>query len=152
MLRNLHQTITDRIHQNHRMMQESSEGFADNHDAVQAELERQLSRLQLSSRNPRRAAVQEQAPLNNHAGGLEHCRRGQDASKGCELSFYYNPASLAQALQMLESDPVSLGNSYEVMLGLEQEGPATPGFASRLSLSLDDSHESDAGLGENGFL
>jgi len=80
MLRNLRETITDRIQQNHRLMQESCEGFADNHDRVHAEQEYQLSRHQLSSRNPRRAAVQEQTPLNNHARGLEHYRHSQDAS------------------------------------------------------------------------
>jgi len=132
-------------------MQESCAGFADNHDAVHAELERQLSRRELSSRNPRRAAVGEQTPLTNHAGGLEHYRQSQDASEGSELSFDYNQASFAHALQMLDSDPVSLGNSQELTLGLAQEGPATPGFASRLSLSLDDSKESDTGVGENGF-
>jgi len=133
-------------------MQESCESFADNHDAVHAELERQLFRRQLSSRNPRRAAVLEQTPLNNHTGGLEHYWHSQDASQGSELSFDYNQASFAQALQMLDSDPVSLGNSPELTLGLAQDGPATPGFASQLSLSLDDSQESDAGVGENRFL
>jgi len=151
-LRDLHETITDRIQQNHRMMQESWEGFADNHDAVHAELERQLSRRQLSSRNPRGAAVREQTPLNNHARGLEHDRQSQDASQGSELSFDYNQALFAQALQMLDSDPVILGNSLELTRGPGPEWPATPAFASRLSLSLDDSQESDVGVGENGFL
>ena len=64
--------ITDRIQQNYRMMQESCEGFAENHDAIHAELKCQLSGGPRSSRIPRRAAVQEQTPLNNHAGGLEH--------------------------------------------------------------------------------
>jgi len=96
--------------------------------------------------------VREQTPLNNHAGGLEQYRQSHDASQGTELSFDYNQASFAQALQMLDSDPVSLGNSQELALGLMQEGPATTGFASRLSLSLNDSQESDAGVGENGFL
>jgi len=40
MLRNLHETITDWIQQSYGMMQESCEGFADNHDPVHAELER----------------------------------------------------------------------------------------------------------------
>jgi len=53
---------------------------------------------------------------------------------------------------MPDSDPVSLGNSRELTLGLAQEGPATPGFASLLSLSLDDLQERDAGVRENGFL
>jgi len=134
------------------MMQESCEGFAHRHDAVHAELERQLSRRQLSRWYPRRAAVLEQKLLNNHTGGLKHYRQSQEASQGSELSFYYNQALFAQALQMLDSDPVSLGNAEEGMLGLAQEGPASPGFASRLSLSLDDSQESDAGVGQNGFL
>ena len=117
MLRNLRETIADRIQQNHRMMQECCKGFADNHDAVHADLERQLSSRQLSSRhlssrNPRRAAVREQTPLNNHAGGLAHYRQSQDASPGSERSFDYNQASFAQALQMLDSDRVSLGNSH----------------------------------------
>jgi len=114
MLRNLHETITDRILQNHRMMQKGCEGFADNHDAVHGELVRQLSRRQLSSRNPPRAAVRQRTPLNNHAGGLEHYRQSQDASQGSELLFDYNQASFAQALQMLDSDPVNLGNSEEL--------------------------------------
>jgi len=96
--------------------------------------------------------VREQTPLNNHTGGLEHYRQSQDASQGSELSFDYNQASFAQALQMLDSDPVTLGNSQELTLGQAHEGPATPGFASRLWLSLDDSQESDTGMGENGFL
>jgi len=95
MLRNLRETITDRIQQNHRMMQESFKGFADNHDTVHAELERQLSTCQLCSRNPRRAAVREKTPLNNHAGGLEHYLHSQDAPQGSELSFDYNEAFLA---------------------------------------------------------
>jgi len=53
---------------------------------------------------------------------------------------------------MLDLDPVSLGNTEEWTLRLAQEGPATPGFASRLSLRLDDSQESDTGVGQNGFL
>jgi len=144
--------ITHTIQQNHRLMQESCERFADNHDAGHAELECQLSRRQLSSRNPRRAAVWEQTLLNNHAGGLVHYRQSQDASQGSKLSFDYNQGSFAQALQMLDSDPVSLGNSLELTLRLAQERPATPGFGSGLSLSLDDSQESHAGVGDNGFL
>jgi len=50
---NLRETITDRIQQNYCMMQESCEGFTDNNDPVLAELEHQLSKRQLSSRNPR---------------------------------------------------------------------------------------------------
>jgi len=96
--------------------------------------------------------MREQTPLNNHAGGFEPYRQSQDPSQVSELSFEYNQASFAQSLQMLDSHPVSLGNSQELTLGLAQEGPATPGFARQLSLSLDDSQESDAGVRENGFL
>jgi len=152
MLRNLHETIKDRMQQNHRMMQESCEGFADNHDAVHAKLERQLFRRQLSSQNPRPAAVWEQTPLKDHAGGLEHYRQSQDASLVSQLSFDYNETSFTQALHILDSDPVSLGNSQELTLGLVQEGPATLGFPSQLSLSLANWQESDAGVGENMFL
>ena len=121
-------------------MQESCEGFTDNPEAVHAELERQRSRHHLSSRNPRRAAAREHPALNNHVGGLEYYGQSQDASQGSKLSFDYNKASFAQGLQMLDSDPVSLGKAEELRLGLAQERPGTPGFASRLSLSLDNSH------------
>jgi len=53
---------------------------------------------------------------------------------------------------MLDSDPVSLGNSEELTLGLAQEGTATLAFPSWLLLSLDNSQESDAGVGDNSFL
>jgi len=59
--------------------------------------------------------VQEQTPLNNHAGGLEHYQQSQDASQGSILSFDYNQVSFTQALQMLDSDPVSLGNSQDII-------------------------------------
>ena len=96
--------------------------------------------------------MREQTPVNNHATGLEHYRQSQDPSQGSELLFDYNQASFAQALQILDSDPVSLGNSPELSLGLAQEGPGTQGFTSRLSLSRDNSQESDAAVGDNGFL
>jgi len=52
---------------------------------------------------------------------------------------------------MLDSDPVCLGNSEELTVGVAEEGAATPGFARQLSLSLDDLHENEAGVGDNGF-
>jgi len=69
-----------------------------------------------------------------------------------ELSFGYKQASFAQGQPMLDSDPVTLGNSQELTLGLAQVRPVPLGFTSRLSLSLYDSQESDTGLRENGFL
>jgi len=96
--------------------------------------------------------VPEQIQLNNYAGGLEHYWQSHDASQGSEVSFDYNQESCAQALQKLDSDPVSLGNSQELTRGHVQEGPAIPGFARWLSLSLDEAQQSDAGVGENGFL
>jgi len=134
------------------VIEKSCEGFANDHDAVHAKLELQLSRRQLSSRHPRRAAVSEQTPVHNYARGLVYDQQSQDTSHVSELSFDYNQGPFAQVLQMLVSDPVSLGNSQELTLRLAQERPPTPGFASRLSLSLDNSQESHAGVGENGFL
>jgi len=133
------------------MMQESCDSVADNHDGLHADLEHQLSRCQLSCRNPRPAALQEPTPLNNHVGSLEHYQQSPDTSQGRELLFDYNLALFAQALQMVDSDPVSLGNSQELTRGLPQEGPAMPGFASLLSLSLD-SQEGHTAVWENGLL
>ena len=97
-LRNLCQTITDKVQQEHRVSKERREGFVNNHEAVQTELERQLAsrnpgrvvardltpintstrvlerhlesqlERQLSSRNPRQAAGGEQTPIGYHAG------------------------------------------------------------------------------------
>jgi len=53
---------------------------------------------------------------------------------------------------MLDSDPVSLGNSQELWLGLVEERPATQVLSSGLSLSLNQGQESDSGAGEKGFL
>ena len=135
--------IQDKIQPEYRVIEESCEGFADDHDAVHAELECQLSRHHLSRQNPRQSAVREQTPVDNHTWGLVHHQQSQDASPVSELSFDYNQASFAQVLQMLDSDPVSLGNSQELMLGLAQERPVNQGFASHLSLILDNSQESE---------
>jgi len=112
MLRKLSETITDRIRPNDRMMQVSGEGVAHNHDAVHAKLERELFRHHLSSQNPRGALMWEQRPVNNHAGGLEHQGLSQDASQVSQLSFDYNQGLFAQPRQMLDSYPVSQGNSH----------------------------------------
>ena len=109
-------------------MQATGEGFAQNHDAVHAERKSHLARAQLYSQNPSRAAVQEQRRFNNHTRGLEHFWQSQDASPQGELLFYNNQAWFTQMLQMLDSDPVSLGNLQVLMLGLMQEEPATLSF------------------------
>ena len=126
MLRNLRETIMDKMQQTHNMnLKERREGFTDNHDAVHTELERQLS-----SWNPGRAAVQEQTPVNNHARYFEHHQLRQDASQSSELSFDYNQGAFTRTLQMLDSDPVSLDNSEELTLRLVQERTASPDFTS----------------------
>ena len=44
MIQNLRETITEKIgEENHQVMNERSEGFDDDHDAVHAELERQCN-------------------------------------------------------------------------------------------------------------
>ena len=124
----------DKMQLKHHMnLKERREGFTDNHEAVHAELEGQLS-----SRNLGRAAVREQTPINNQAGNLEHHQYSPDASQSSELSFDYNQGAFTRALQMLDEDPLSLDNSQELTLGLAQERTASPDFASHLSLSLDD--------------
>ena len=45
MLRNLCERMTEKVQQEHRISKEWREGFVDNHEAVYAELERQLSSL-----------------------------------------------------------------------------------------------------------
>jgi len=140
---NPHEMIQDKIQPEYWVIEESCEGFADDHDAVHAELECQLSRHHLPRQNPRRSAVREQTPVDNQTWGLVHHQQSHDASQVSELSFDYNQASFAQALQMLDSDPVSLGNSQELMLGLAQERPVNRGFASHLSLIVDNSQESE---------
>ena len=67
MLQNQRETITDQMQQTHYMnLKEQRHAVTDNHDAVHAELEGQLS-----SQNPGQAAVREQTRVNNHARYLE---------------------------------------------------------------------------------
>ena len=114
-------------------LKERRGGYTDNHDAVHAELEGQLS-----SWNPGRTAMREQTPVNNHAGYLVHHQHSQEVSQSSELLFDYNQGAFTRALQMLDSDPVSPDNSQELMLGLAQQRTGSPDFPSGLSLSLDD--------------
>ena len=109
------------------------EGFTDNHDALHAELERQLS-----SRNPGRAAMLEQTLVNNHAAYLEHHQHSQEVFQSSELSFDYNQGAFMRAVQILDSGPLSLDKSQQLTLGLAQEKTPSPDFASCLSLSMDD--------------
>ncbi len=144
MLRNLRETITDKVRQEHRVLKERREGFVDNHEAVHAELERQLS-----SRNPRRAAARELTPINTGARGLEGHPESQDASQESDRSFDFSQTAFARVLGMLDSDPASLVGSQELTLGLAREGAMSPDRANRLSLSLDDSQEGQATTGGN---
>ena len=96
--------------------------------------------------------MREQPPVHFDMGGFVHHQQSKDATQVSRLTFDYNQASFAQGLQMLDSDLVSIGNPQEVTLGLEQERPATRGFACHRSFSLANSQESDAGVGKNSFL
>ena len=66
MLRNLRETITDKVQQEYRVWKERREGFVNNHEAVHAELE-----CQLSSQNPGRAAARELTTISTWARVLE---------------------------------------------------------------------------------
>ena len=96
--------------------------------------------------------MQEQTAVDHQAAGLLHYEQSQEVSQVGKMSFAYNQASFTQALRMLDSDPVSLGNSQELWLGLVEERPTTQVFASSLWLSLNKSQESDSGVRDNGFL
>ena len=75
-LRNLRETITDKVQQEHQVSKERRAGFVDNHEAVHAELERQLA-----SRNTGRAAVRDVAPMNTSTRVLERQRESQLAGQ-----------------------------------------------------------------------
>ena len=70
--RNLRETITDKVHQEHLASKERREGFVDNDEAVHAELERQLASL-----NARRAAARDLTPINTSTRVLKRQRKGQ---------------------------------------------------------------------------
>ena len=178
-LRNLRETITDKVQQEHRVSKERREGFVDNHEAVHAELERQLAsrnpgraaardlapintstrvlerhresqlERQLSSRNPRQAAGREQTPIGYHAGDLEEHLDSQEESQENDGSFDYSQTAFARALGLLDDDPASPVDSQELTRGLARERTVSPGLANRLSLSLDESQEGQATAGEN---
>ncbi|PUU72974.1 hypothetical protein B9Z19DRAFT_1069350, partial [Tuber borchii] len=170
MLRNLRETIMDKVNQENRVLKERHEGFADNHEAVHAELERQLS-----SRNPRRPAAREPTPINTGARGLvgrlESQLERELSSQEPRLAAAREPTPINTDGRVLEGHQESqdasqesaksfdfsqwplLGRFEAWMLNLtleqEQESAANPDLASRLSLSLDDFQEDQAAAGEN---
>ena len=178
-LRNLRETITDKVQQEDRVSKEQREGFVDNHEAVHAELERQLAsrnpgraaardlapintstrvlerhpesqlERQLSSRNPRQAAGREQTPIGYHARDLKEHLDSQEEWEENDGSFDYSNTAFARTLGLLDDDPASLVDSQELTRGLAQERTVCPGLANRLSLSLDESQEGRATVGEN---
>lgn len=179
MLRNLRETITDKVQQEHRVSKERREGFVDNHEAVHAELERQLSsrnpgraaareltpintgarvlerhresqlERQLSSRIPSQAAGREQTPISYHARDLEGHVDSQEVSQENDGSFDYSQTAFARALGLLDDDPASPADSQELTRGLARERAVSPSLANRLSLSLDESQEGQAPAGPN---
>ncbi|PUU72117.1 hypothetical protein B9Z19DRAFT_1139707 [Tuber borchii] len=169
----------DKGNQENRVLKERREGFADNHEAVHAELERQLSswnprrpaareptpintgarglvgRLEsqlereLSSQEPRRAAAREPTPINTDGRVLEGHQESQDASQESAKSFDFSQSAFARALRGLDAESVTFDDSLDLTLEQEQESAANPDLASRLSLNLDDFQEDQAAAGEN---
>jgi len=145
MLRNLRETITDKVQQVHPGTgKKQREGFIDDHDEVDVELECQLSR-----RNPKGAAGREQTPIIAHARGLEEYRESQEGSQESHRAFDFSQRSIARVLGMLESDPPSLVDSQELPLELALLSAMSPDRADCLSLRLDDSQEGQGNLSVN---
>ncbi|PUU80766.1 hypothetical protein B9Z19DRAFT_1123137 [Tuber borchii] len=179
MLRNLRETIMDKVNQENRILKERREGFADNHEAVHAELERQLSSLnprrpaareptpintgarglvgrlesqlerELSSQEPRRADAREPTPINTDGRVLKGHQESQDASQESAKSSDFSQSAFARALRGLDAESVTFDDSLDLTLEQEQESAANPDLASRLSLNLDDFQEDQAAAGEN---
>ena len=146
MLRNLRETIVDKVQKENRVLKERREGFIDNHEAVHAELERQLS-----SRNPRRAAARAPTPIITGARGLEGQLESQDASQESARSLDFSQTAFARALQGLDDDPapVTFDDSLDLTLEREHESAINPDPPSHLSLNLDDCQDRQAAAGGN---
>ena len=131
---NLRQTITQRLEQQHSLRQERCEGFTDDHDAVYAELGRQLARpTQGQTSRPRRTPfdLRVQDPV---------ARNSQDLSQETNMSIVFWES------RFLDSDPAS---EHQQGVEPEQESGEThdPDPPSRLSLSLEESQASEAAPG-----
>ena len=132
---NLRQTITQRLEKQLSVRQERREGFTDDHDAVYAELQRQLAmstqgQTSESRRMPFDLRVQDPVAQNSQDLSLE-----MDTS----IDFWESMS--------LDSDPAS-----EDQLGVEPEGESEETHdpdPSHLSLSLEESQASEAPPGEN---
>lgn len=178
MLRNLRETIMDKVQQEHRVVKERHEGFVDNHDTVHAELERQLSsrnprraaereptpintsvrgleghleselERQLSSREPRRAAAREPTQIITGGNGLGGHLESQHASQESARSLDFSQRALARALRGLDADLVTFDDTLDLTLEREQESAINPDLASRLSLNLVCSQEGQAAAGQ----
>jgi len=98
MLRNLRETITDKVQQAHPGKGKGQLArFINDQDEIHAELERQLSR-----RNPRGGAGREQTPIRAPGRGLEEHRDSQEESQESDRSFDFSPRRIARALRMLD--------------------------------------------------
>ena len=136
-LRNLSETITDKVQQEHGVSKERHEGFVDNHESVHAELERQHSsrnpggaeereltpintcarvlerhqesqlERQLSSGIPSQAAGRGQTPISYHARDLKEHVDSQEVSQENDGWFDYSQTAFAWALTLLDDDPAS---------------------------------------------
>ena len=146
MLRNLHETIVDKVQKKNQVLKERCEGFIDNHEEVHAELERQLS-----SRNPSQAAAQAPTPIFTSARGLERHLESQDASPASARSLEFRQTAFARALQGLDDDPapVTFDDSLDLTLELEHKSTINPDPLSHLALNLDDSLNGPAAVGGN---
>ena len=144
MLRNLRETIVDKVQKENRVLKERRDGFIDNHEAVHAELERQLS-----SRNPRRAAARAPTPIITGARGLEGHMGSQDASQESARSLDFSQTACARALPGLDDDqaPVTFDDALD--LTLEHESAINPDPPSHLALTLDDCQDGRGAVGGN---
>ena len=133
---NLRQKIAQRLEKQHNIWQERREGFADDNDAVYAELQ-----CQLGNQTPGEPALPRQTPVDAHVGGLGGLEDSQNQSQETETSLDLSQTSIDWELTFLDSDP---GSNHA---SLDNSGGAVDSqMSNHLSLSLEDSSR-EAGPG-----
>jgi len=138
---NLSQKIAQRLEKQHSIRPERREGFSDDHDAVYAELKRQLG-----NQTPGDPALLRQMPIDTHVGGLGGLEDSQNLSQETETSLDLSQTSIDWELTFLDSD----GSNHR---SLDNTGGAVDSqMSNRLSLCLENSQSGEAGPGALGAL
>lgn len=138
MLEDIRGTIKRRVEQVYGVREDRRQGYTDDWEAIIPELESRISNQ--TSLPPVRRQTEPRAL------SLEEDWEDPNQPQGTDTSFHFSQTSIARELGLLDSDPLSPSHSREWTVGPPGGRPMSPSQSSRLSLSLEESQESEVSL------